>query len=47
MKYSDEQKKRISEGRKNEPKIKCPHCDKVGDKSNMSRWHFDNCKMLR
>ena len=23
--------------------IQCPHCGKVG-KSNMNRWHFDNCK---
>jgi hypothetical protein len=25
-------------------KIECPHCKKVGDSSNMKRWHFDNCK---
>ena len=25
-------------------KIKCPHCDKTGDKSNMKRWHFENCR---
>lgn len=24
--------------------ITCPHCNKSGDKSNMKRWHFDNCK---
>ena len=25
--------------------IKCPYCDKVGAKSGMKRYHFDNCKM--
>lgn len=23
----------------------CPHCGKVGGKSNMKRYHFDNCKI--
>lgn len=22
----------------------CPHCNKIGNKAAMSRWHFDNCK---
>lgn len=22
----------------------CPHCGKIGQTSNMIRWHFDNCK---
>ena len=26
--------------------VNCPHCDKSGSKSNMKRWHFDNCKIL-
>ena len=25
-------------------KIKCPHCDKEGQKLAMKRWHFNNCK---
>ena len=25
-------------------KVKCPHCEKEGIRSNMKRWHFDNCK---
>lgn len=25
-------------------KILCPHCNKSGDKQNMMRWHFDNCR---
>lgn len=29
---------------KRKPTVKCPHCGKVGSKSVMPRWHFDNCK---
>lgn len=25
-------------------KLICPHCGQQGGKSNMKRWHFDNCK---
>lgn len=25
-------------------KLKCPHCNKEGDKLNMERWHMNNCK---
>jgi hypothetical protein len=25
-------------------KFKCPHCNKLCDKYNGKRWHFDNCK---
>ena len=25
-------------------KVECPHCGKVGARSIMLRWHFDNCK---
>lgn len=28
------------------PTVTCPHCNKIGDKSNMKRWHFNNCKSL-
>lgn len=28
-------------------KLTCPHCGKEGGHSNMKRWHFQNCKMLR
>lgn len=24
--------------------VSCPYCEKIGDISNMKRWHFDNCK---
>lgn len=29
-------------GRKH-PIVKCPHCNKIGGKIAMSRWHFDKC----
>lgn len=25
-------------------KATCPHCNKIGQKRVMKRWHFDNCK---
>ena len=25
--------------------IRCPYCDKMVDKGNAKRWHFDNCKL--
>jgi hypothetical protein len=28
----------------NTTKIECPHCQKVGQLTNMKRWHLDNCK---
>ena len=32
-----------NKGKKME-KIECPHCNKLIDKLNAKRWHFDNCK---
>ena len=29
----------------NLPLLICPHCEKEGKGSNMTRWHFDNCKL--
>ena len=28
-------------------KIECPYCGKFADKSNIKRWHFDNCKLKK
>jgi hypothetical protein len=25
----------------------CPHCGKTGGINGMTRWHFDNCKVLK
>jgi ribosomal protein L37AE/L43A len=43
--HTPNQRKNISEGiHKLEP-LKCPHCDMASkNRSNMNRYHFDNCK---
>lgn len=28
----------------NSMSVECPHCNKVGQLTNMKRWHFDRCK---
>lgn len=28
----------------NKERVECPHCQKVGQKNAMLRWHFSNCK---
>lgn len=38
---------KLSELRKNSPKIKCPHCSKEVDSSNYKRWHGNNCKVYK
>lgn len=43
-KWSSMQKMRVSEIHKNRKRVTCPHCGKEGDVSNMTRWHFNNCK---
>jgi len=53
---SDETKQKISSSRKlkklggSKPGFKrkiitCPHCSKSGGNSQITRWHFDNCKL--
>ena len=48
-KLSEETKQKISEIHKGKSKpqieVKCPHCSKSGGQSNMTRYHFDNCKL--
>ena len=42
---SKETKIKIGLANKNKPKIKCPYCDmESSNKTNMLRWHFNNCK---
>lgn len=43
---SKETKEKISKSKKGIPfsKLTCSHCNKVGGKGAMKRWHFDNCK---
>lgn len=49
-KVSKETKKKMSDAKKgiapktSKIKVKCPHCEKEGQKTVMHRWHFDNCK---
>jgi len=47
--FTDEWKKNISEGQRGfkQEIVTCPHCGKKGGKNNMSRYHFNNCKMYR
>lgn len=35
----------LGENNPNRIKVTCPYCHKVGGKTNMHRWHFENCKM--
>lgn len=37
--------KRYKQNKKRQ-QVSCPHCNKVGDSSNMKRWHFENCKSI-
>lgn len=41
---SEETKMKMRIAALTEKRIECPYCDKTGRASNMSRWHFDNCK---
>lgn len=45
QKQSDRQK--ISEKNPFRHTVKCLHCNKEGQKPNMLRWHFENCKQIR
>ena len=44
---SDEHKAKMSKTRtgKKQPLVTCPHCDKTGGASGMTRYHFDMCKL--
>ena len=45
-KLSDETRKKLSDAvmGRSKPIAICPHCDKSGRDSLMTRYHFDNCK---
>ena len=43
--HSQEAREKIRQSRFNAPRLTCPFCDKVGDSANMTRWHFNNCKL--
>jgi len=46
LKRSDETKLKMSQAQQGlkKPTTECPHCNKIGAKGNMLRYHFDNCK---
>jgi group I intron endonuclease len=41
---SEQHKKNLKCHQNNLIKVSCPHCNKMGQLTNMKRWHFDNCK---
>lgn len=44
-KISEETRSKLSKAKsKPQRQLKCPYCNKVGGASNMTRYHFDNCK---
>lgn len=42
---SSEHNKKVSEAKLKMVPVKCPHCDKKGNKAVMTRFHFENCKL--
>jgi len=42
--HNDVAREKIRQSRLNCKKVECPHCKKVADTANASRWHFDRCK---
>lgn len=42
--HTNETKKHLSEVAKARPKVKCPHCEKVGQRNAMMQHHFEKCK---
>lgn len=44
-KHKMKSKIKTSNTLKNNPKVKCPYCNKIGSISPMKRWHFKNCKL--
>lgn len=44
---SESHKKNLKCHTNNKLKVSCPHCHKVGQFTNMKRWHFDNCRQVQ
>jgi len=54
--HTDESRKKIREARAKQgsptkgmkmKRLTCPHCGTIGGGSNMTRYHFDNCEVLK
>jgi hypothetical protein len=45
-KHSEAHAKAIADAKRGllQPKVTCPHCQKIGGVTGMKRWHFDKCK---
>jgi len=43
--HNDVAREKIKQARLNCKRVKCPHCNKVADTANATRWHFDRCKI--
>ena len=42
--FDEAYRQKLSATAKNRPQVQCPHCNKIGVRNSMLRWHFDNCK---
>jgi len=44
---SEDHKKKIADANRGKHRIPvmCPHCQKIGAKNMMIRWHFNNCRI--
>jgi hypothetical protein len=45
IKKSDEYVRDMQCHQNNKIQVECPHCNKVGQLTNMKAWHFDKCKL--
>ena len=45
LKKSGEHVKNMQCHQNNKIQVECPHCNKVGQLTNMKTWHFDKCKL--
>lgn len=43
---SEEHKRNLTFHKNNSIQVSCPHCNKMGQLTNMKRWHFDNCRLI-
>ena len=45
--FSDEWKQALKNAKQKQPIIQCSHCQIQGRGPNMTRYHFDNCKVIK
>jgi hypothetical protein len=44
--FSDQHKSALKCHDNNSKKVECPHCNKIGQLTNMKRWHYNNCSVV-